>query len=45
MIGATIARWVFHRPWWVFHRPWWLFPLRLAVLVWIIDVAARMVGA
>jgi hypothetical protein len=38
MIGATLARWVF-------KRPRWLFPLRLAVLVWIIDVAARMVSA
>jgi hypothetical protein len=38
MIGAALARWVF-------HRPWWLFPLRLAVLVLIIDLGARMVGA
>jgi hypothetical protein len=38
MIGASVARWVF-------QRPRWLFPLRLALLVWVMVVAANIVTA
>jgi hypothetical protein len=38
MIGASVARWVF-------KRPRWLFPLRLALLVWVMVVAANLTAA